>query len=98
MDGELPAEAWRRRVHWGLRGCGNAPICLVEIAWSSGIPEKERQSRPVCRDSHQFRRMLRILIADDHPVVRHGLKQILSEDFPEAEFLVTRNSLETLTA
>ena len=30
--------------------------------------------------------MIRILIADDHAVVREGLKQILAEDFPHAEF------------
>ncbi|MEI6948798.1 response regulator transcription factor [Paraflavisolibacter sp. H34] len=30
--------------------------------------------------------MLRILIADDHAIIRRGLKQILSEEYPSAEF------------
>jgi len=30
--------------------------------------------------------MIRILIADDHAVVREGLKQILAEEFPQAKF------------
>ena len=29
--------------------------------------------------------MLRILIADDHSVVRRGLKQILLDEFPSAD-------------
>ena len=29
--------------------------------------------------------MLRIIIADDHTVVRRGLKQILLDEFPSAE-------------
>ena len=30
--------------------------------------------------------MIRILIADDHSIVRRGLKQILLEGFPDAFF------------
>src|SRR5262245_34433297 len=30
--------------------------------------------------------MLKILIADDHAVVRRGVKEIVAEEFPEAEF------------
>jgi two-component system invasion response regulator UvrY len=39
---------------------------------------------------------MRILIADDHAVVRQGLKQILAEDFDPAQFGETRNAQETL--
>jgi two-component system, NarL family, invasion response regulator UvrY len=38
----------------------------------------------------------RILIADDHAVLRQGLKQILTEDFPDAEFGETGTVQETL--
>lgn len=31
--------------------------------------------------------MMRILIADDHAVVRKGLKQIITDDFPSAEII-----------
>ena len=40
--------------------------------------------------------MTRILIADDHAVLRQGLKQILAEDFPDAEFGETGTVQETL--
>jgi len=38
----------------------------------------------------------RILIADDHAVLRQGLKQILAEDFPDAEFGDAGTVQETL--
>jgi DNA-binding NarL/FixJ family response regulator len=39
---------------------------------------------------------VRILIADDHAVLREGLKQILVEEFPAAEFRETGTTQETL--
>jgi DNA-binding NarL/FixJ family response regulator len=39
---------------------------------------------------------MRILIADDHAVVRHGLKQILADDFPKAEYGEARNGQDAL--
>src|SRR4051812_12356081 len=40
--------------------------------------------------------IMRILIADDHAVVRHGLKQILADEFKRAEFGEARNGQEAL--
>lgn len=40
--------------------------------------------------------MIRILIADDHAVVREGLKQLLTEQFPQAEFRGAATISETL--
>ncbi|MGA2467481.1 MAG: response regulator transcription factor [Thermodesulfobacteriota bacterium] len=40
--------------------------------------------------------MLRILIADDHPIVRQGLKQILSEESDMGVFGEAQNSQEVL--
>jgi len=40
--------------------------------------------------------MLRILLADDHPVVRQGVKQILAESFAQATFGEARNAHELL--
>jgi two-component system, NarL family, invasion response regulator UvrY len=39
---------------------------------------------------------MRILLADDHAVVRHGLKQILAEEFQRAVFGEARNAQEAL--
>jgi two-component system, NarL family, invasion response regulator UvrY len=39
---------------------------------------------------------MRILLADDHAVLRQGLKQILLDEFPEAEFGETGTTHETL--
>ena len=42
--------------------------------------------------------MLRILIADDHAIVREGLKQVLVEEFSEAHIAETSSGKETLHA
>ena len=39
---------------------------------------------------------MKILLADDHAVVRHGLKQILAEDFKRSVFGEARNAQEAL--
>jgi DNA-binding NarL/FixJ family response regulator len=39
---------------------------------------------------------MRILLADDHAVVRHGLKQILADEFKRAAFGEARNAQEAL--
>jgi two-component system, NarL family, invasion response regulator UvrY len=40
--------------------------------------------------------MLRILLADDHAVVRRGVKQILVEAFPQSVFGEAQNAHELL--
>lgn len=40
--------------------------------------------------------MIRILIADDHSIVREGLKQILADEFPKAIFGEAQNAAEVL--
>ena len=42
--------------------------------------------------------MFRILIADDHAIVRQGLKQVLIEEFSEANILETSTGQETVHA
>jgi len=39
---------------------------------------------------------MKILLADDHTVVRHGLKQILADEFKRATFGEARNAQEAL--
>ena len=41
---------------------------------------------------------MRILIADDHEVVRRGLKQMLADEFPKAAFGDAQNSQQVLDA
>lgn len=41
---------------------------------------------------------MRILITDDHAVVRHGLKQILADEFKRSEFGEARNAQEAIDA
>src|SRR5437016_10304942 len=41
---------------------------------------------------------MRILLADDHAVVRHGLKQILADEFKRAVFGEARNAQEALNS
>jgi hypothetical protein len=41
---------------------------------------------------------MKILLADDHAVVRQGLKLILTDHFKKAEFGEARNANEVLTA
>lgn len=38
--------------------------------------------------------MIRVVIIDDHDIVRHGLKQLLAGEFPELEFGEAKNSQE----
>jgi DNA-binding NarL/FixJ family response regulator len=40
---------------------------------------------------------MRILIADDHPAVRHGLREILADALSEAEFSEAENGDEVLS-
>jgi two-component system invasion response regulator UvrY len=40
---------------------------------------------------------MRILLADDHEVLRKGLRQILSDSYPDADFGETGNSADTLS-
>jgi DNA-binding NarL/FixJ family response regulator len=39
---------------------------------------------------------MKILLADDHALLREGLKQILADEFPEAEFFETGTTQETV--
>ena len=42
--------------------------------------------------------MLRILVADDHAIVRQGLKQVLVEEFPDAHIEESSTGFETIQA
>lgn len=40
--------------------------------------------------------MIQILLADDHAILRQGLKQILADDFPGAKFFEAANAAQAL--
>jgi DNA-binding NarL/FixJ family response regulator len=40
---------------------------------------------------------MRILIADDHALIRKGLKQVLADEFPQSEFGEANNAREVLS-
>src|SRR4029450_9841766 len=42
--------------------------------------------------------MNRVLIADDHEIVRRGLKDLLEDEFPRLKFGEARNAQEALAA
>src|ERR1051326_7234404 len=81
--------------------CASAPRCS---AANSPLPatraqapssrSKSRSPEPLGLMKHNS---MRILIADDHAVVRHGLKQILADDFKRADFGEASTGQEALT-
>lgn len=48
------------------------------------------------KNGHSFRLMFSILIIDDHPVVRQGLRQILAEEFVDVVIAEASDGLEAL--
>ena len=40
--------------------------------------------------------LMKFLISDDHSIVRKGLKDLLREEFPQAQFLEAMNSQEAI--
>lgn len=42
--------------------------------------------------------MMRVLIADDHEIVRHGLKQILNDEFEKLKVIEAENSQQAMDA
>jgi two-component system invasion response regulator UvrY len=60
-----------------------------------GVPAGERDRAAGGRLDWR-RKMLRILLADDHAVVRQGVKQILADAFTQATFGEARNAHELL--
>jgi two-component system, NarL family, invasion response regulator UvrY len=67
------------------------------LAAAPGAQAHGCSSRSLCRAFHITRnKTMKILLADDHAVVRHGLRQILAEEFKRASFGEARNAQEAL--
>src|SRR5438034_486282 len=82
-----------RSVCWA---CASAPTCSAEKCASSANREKAPPSPCASRDREPKPIGMRILLTDDHAVVRQGLKLILTDHFPRATFGEARNAHEAL--
>src|SRR4051812_44768485 len=85
----------------GSSECGSGPRCSAANLPSSAarvraLPSRSRFPSPALSAPMKSTPM-KILIADDHAVVRHGLKQILADDFKKATFGEAGTGQEALT-
>ena len=85
---------------WACSECANEPPY-----WAVTSRSRIHHEREVPRSLFPFPsaipaenkcKIMRILLADDHAVVRHGLKQILADEFKRATFGEARNAQEAL--
>ncbi len=86
-------------ARWVCSECANEPLCWVVTSRSRRHAAGVRKSRfpfPSATPGGNKSKIMRILLADDHAVVRHGLKQILADEFKRATFGEARNAQEAL--
>src|SRR4051812_7452997 len=79
--------------------CGSGrPFWAVNLKLAAFRAARERSLRLLFRwkGRPEGKRTMKILLADDHAVVRHGLKQILADEFRKAAFGEARNATEAL--
>ena len=69
---------------------------MIKTPSTAGAATATQSERPV--PSGTASTTLRILLVDDHTIVRDGLKQILAKQFPQALFGEGRNARDALTA
>src|SRR5437879_1921776 len=101
MGAESPLMKSATRNQSGSWACANGPLCSVAnspllarqaraLPSRSKSPSTEPQGPPKTN-------LMKILIADDHAVVRHGLRQILADDFKRASFGEASTGQEALS-
>src|SRR5437879_5541419 len=85
---------------WGCSGCVNGLLCWAANSKSKRCPMPRAPRSPFpfrCAIPTETRSsIMKILLADDHTVVRRGMKQILADEFKRAEFGEARNAQEAL--
>jgi DNA-binding NarL/FixJ family response regulator len=96
----IPAEALNSPMSFGLTGMRERALLLggqFEV-WSqaeSGTTIEVRMPLPK-NDTLQVMGKIRILLSDDHQIVRKALMQLLSDEFTDAEFCEASTPAETL--
>src|SRR6266567_2132705 len=86
-------------ARWVYSECANEPHCWAVTSRSRRHAAEVRKSPfpfPSATPAGNKSKIMRILLADDHAVVRHGLKQILADEFKRATFGEARNAQEAL--
>src|SRR6185369_17751181 len=100
MDAAFLRMKLRIQNRSGFLACANGPRCSEANSPSLAAPALAPPSRsefPSPGISGPVKHSpMKILIADDHAVVRHGLRQILADDFKRATFGEARNAQEAL--
>jgi two-component system, NarL family, invasion response regulator UvrY len=62
------------------------------------LPHEDHSAAPGSANSSAIEHTKRILLVDDHPVVRQGIRQILTEAFPVVQIGEAEHADEALTA
>ena len=87
-------------ARWACSECANGPPYWAVTSRSRPHHEREAPRSlfpfPSAIPAENKCKIMRILLADDHAVVRHGLKQILADEFKRATFGEARNAQEAL--
>src|SRR6266581_4608387 len=85
----------------GSWACASGPLCSAANSPSRARRAKALASRSKFHSAEPpgplKHHPMKILIADDHAVVRHGLKQILADDFKKADFGEASTGQEALS-
>lgn len=90
---EILAE--RERIEHALRASEEQLARAVRGADFGAVEQSRAGARP--RDGSPFAsKPLRVLVADDHDIVQHGLKQLLLANFNEIVFGEAKNAQETI--
>src|SRR5258708_33029947 len=101
MGAESPLMKSATRNQSGSWACANGPLCSVansplSARQARALPSRSKSPSPEPQEPPKTN-LMKILIADDHAVVRHGLRQILADDFKKASFGEASTGQEALS-
>src|SRR5262245_45984425 len=98
MAGAFPKRRSTIPVPLACWACASGRRCWAAKCDSPANPEREQRSASAFPSRRRTGRTdMKILITDDHTVVRQGLKLILADRFKKSVFGEARNAHEALT-